>query len=223
MSNDYDWFLGNLSRVKNLMLIYAANKNTPKRPTIKESDILRAAVVFLHSAFEDYYRATITNLLVKSSNNEALKEISLLGSKHKRAGNFTLLDLCPHRSMTVDDFIGSSIKQHMKKVSFNDYTDIAYWAKVVGIDLSTISEQSIIIAMVKRRHQIVHELDSNKNLGRGNHRSCPIGLQVVESWYEATENLVKVIDAEYERQIIAPSVPAQPGRPSSPCPPAQAD
>ena len=54
MSGQLEKFNQNIARVDNLCNIFEAVKVSPKRPTVKEGDVLRAAVVFLHSALENY-------------------------------------------------------------------------------------------------------------------------------------------------------------------------
>ena len=54
MSNHFDRFDQNIARVDNLCNLFETVKESKKRPTVKEGDILRAAVVFLHSALENY-------------------------------------------------------------------------------------------------------------------------------------------------------------------------
>ena len=62
MSSHLDRFDQNIARVDNLCNLFETVKESKKRPTVKEGDILRAAVVFLHSALENYLRSTIAYL-----------------------------------------------------------------------------------------------------------------------------------------------------------------
>lgn len=63
MSTHLDRFDRNIQRVDNLCNIFQIVKETSNRPTVKEADVLRAAVVFLHSALEDYLRGVLTEYL----------------------------------------------------------------------------------------------------------------------------------------------------------------
>ena len=63
MSSHLDKFNLNIARVDNLCNLFKTVKESKKRPTVKEGDILRAAVVFLHSALEIYLRCIIAEWL----------------------------------------------------------------------------------------------------------------------------------------------------------------
>ena len=76
MSTHLERFNRNIQRVDNLCHLFEVIKNTPNRPTVKEADILRAAVVFLHSAMEDYVRGVLTEHL-PANDNRNLDNIGL--------------------------------------------------------------------------------------------------------------------------------------------------
>ena len=77
MSSHLDRFDQNIARVDNLCNLFETVKESKKRPTVKEGDILRAAVVFLHSALENYLRSTIAEWLPKKGDKKAIDGISL--------------------------------------------------------------------------------------------------------------------------------------------------
>ena len=85
----------------------------------------------------------------------------------------------------------------MSRVSFNDYTDICAWLNKIQINLSEYKEQELINNMIKRRHKIVHETDSNQMSGPGNHFATSINMGTVKAWEKATISLVN----EVEKQI----------------------
>ena len=72
MSIHLDRFNRNLARVDSLCGLFEQTKQSTHRATVKEADILRAAVVFLHSALEDYLRGVITEWLPQKGSTEAL-------------------------------------------------------------------------------------------------------------------------------------------------------
>ncbi len=196
MSRHFDRFRRNMQRVENLNKLYGKAKESPKRPTVVEADVLRASIVFMHSSFEEYYRAVIIDRLPLSTDVEALKGICLLNSNQIRAERFTLAELKPFCEKTVSTLISDSVRHHMGTKSFSNYTEICSWSRKINIDLDTFSKANEIDAMIKRRHKIVHEADLNYNSGRGHHRATPINLTKVQEWAEAVTELVSMIDQQ---------------------------
>ena len=86
----------NIVRVNNLISVFSTNKKSPKRHSVAEADVLRAAVVFLHAAFEDYLRDVLVQLLPIYGGNE-LSNIALLGNAG-RTEKFTIANLCEYSS-----------------------------------------------------------------------------------------------------------------------------
>ena len=196
MSNHFDRFDQNIARVDNLCNLFETVKESKNRPTVKEGDILRAAVVFLHSALENYLRSVIAEWLPKKGDKRAIDGISLPTSE-SRAEKFMLGALLDFSEQKVSDLISAAVQKHMLRISFNDYTDICSWLKKIEIGLSAFKEQELINNMIKRRHKIVHETDANQKGGQGNHYATSINMQTVKAWENATINLVN----EVEKQI----------------------
>ena len=97
MSQHYEQYLHNIDRVNNLVELFAVAKDSTHRPTIKEADILRAAVVFLHSAFENYFRDIIISSMIKLSDNEIIKNVPFFDCVNPRLTNFNLSQLIPYK------------------------------------------------------------------------------------------------------------------------------
>lgn len=195
MSEHLVRFDRNIRRVDNLCTLFERAKESPRRPSITEADILRAAVVFLHSSFEDYFRGVLSQWLPIKGDEKALDKISLLNSEN-RAEKFPLGTLKAFEDMTVAELISKSIQQHMQRVSFNNMTDICTWGKKIGLDFDEFSEKELVNNMIGRRHKIVHEADANQSSGKGNHQAASINITTVRAWESATINLVSVIDAQ---------------------------
>ena len=197
MSIFLDRFDQNVARVDNLCNLFEAVKESKKRPTVKEGDILRAAVVFLHSALENYLRSVIAEWLPKKGDKKAIDGISLPTSEN-RPEKFMLGTLLTFSDRMVSELISDAVQKHMSRVSFNDYTDICSWLDKIQIDLSGFKESDLVNNMIKRRHKIVHETDANQKNGSGNHYATPINLQTVKAWENATVSLIN----EIEKQIV---------------------
>lgn len=197
MSSHLDKFNLNIARVDNLCNLFKTVKESKKRPTVKEGDILRAAVVFLHSALENYLRSIIAEWLPKKGDKKAIDGIALPTSEN-RAEKFYLGALLEFSDEKISDLISEAVQKHMSRVSFNDYTDICSWLKKIQIDLPDYNDQELINNMIKRRHKIVHETDANQKLGQGNHYAASINLRTVKAWEKASVGLVD----EVQKQIV---------------------
>lgn len=195
MSEHLERFNRNLERVDNLCVLFERTKQSTRRVTVKEADILRAAVVFLHSALEDYLRGVITEWLPYKGDAKALDKIALSGTEG-RAEKFGLGSLLNHKDKKITDLLSESVEQQMRKVSFNDFTDISHWTEKIELNLKEYKSQETITTMITRRHKIVHEADANKNSGSGNHYAAPISLKTVQAWEKAVIELVNLIESQ---------------------------
>lgn len=195
MSQYIEKFNGNIARVDNLNSLFEHIKKTKKRPTVKEADILRASVVFLHSALEDYLRAILSERIPMVEKAKILDGISLPDNEG-RAEKFTLGNLLPYRDQTIDSLIRESVTLHMKKVSFNDTNDICMWLKKIDLEVSGFTQFDKLGTMINRRHKIVHEADTNPQPGRGYHRATAINLGTVKAWRDAVVSFVSYIDEQ---------------------------
>ena len=195
MGVHFDRFDRNIQRVDNLCSIFEVVKATPNRPTVKEADILRAAVVFLHSAMEDYLRGILAERLPEHDTKN-LENIGLYQTDG-RAGKFSLGMLKPHSELTVSELIQKSIDQQMSYTSFNDTNDISGWLARVGISASSPDvDLAQLNTTIKRRHKIVHEMDANQQSGRGNHIAASLNLPTVKAWEENVIAFVNLIESQ---------------------------
>ncbi len=195
MSTHLDRFNRNIQRVDNLCGIFEVVKATPNRPTVKEADVLRAAVVFLHSAMEDYLRGVLTEYLPERDTKN-LEGIALYQNEG-RAAKFSLGTLKPHSELTVSELIKKSIEEQMNHTSFNDTTDIFGWMSRIGITTnSTDVDLAQLNTTIKRRHKIVHEVDANQQSGRGYHNAASINLQTVKAWESNVICFVNLIESQ---------------------------
>ena len=195
MSEQLIRFNRNIARVDNLCELFVQVKETQKRPTVKEGDILRAAVVFLHSALEDYLRGILVEWLPTKGTKKAIDGISLYTSEN-RAEKFFLGTLLDFSDMKVSELISKSVQLHMTRVSFNDVAEVASWLDKIGLSLKEFHEQELINNMIKRRHKIVHETDANQKSGQGNHYAASINVPTVKAWESAVIKLVNEIESQ---------------------------
>lgn len=180
-------FLGNLERVKGLVALYEDVAGSGRgRASVRESDILRAAVVLLHAALEDLLRSAAESKLPSAAAG-VLAKIPLVGSDRKTT--FTLGELSAHRGSDVDEVIRKSVISHLGRESYNNVSDIVNLMEELGLDKSLVKPYAARLAsLMSRRHLIAHRADRNEQTGRGHHRAVSIGKPTVEGW-------IAVVDA----------------------------
>lgn len=194
IKNDFDL---NVKRVRNLCLIYEVIKN--EQLTSKEilnTDILRSAVVMLHSSFEEYYRSILFNLLTSDYDVETIEKIQNLNGKRQQ--KIELSDLIKYQQKTIDEYICSIISEQIDKASFSNYSKICNWAKIANIDLKNFKKVEQINNMAERRHKIVHFADMSSN--DKTNRTKQIKLEVIEKWIDTVCELIEMIDDEIRKR-----------------------
>lgn len=190
----------NIERVRSLRKMYNSLKNDEikERKEYKFTDILRSAVVLLHSSFEEYYRSVLGYVLPKICTEDDLKNMSFVGSAGNHKDKITLGGLINFRDKTVDQLITESIQESLSFTSFNNYQDIVSWSKKIKIDLSTFNDQEKLNKLIQRRHKIVHEADNAKN--DDTYALTPIKENSVEDWIGVVCNLVDIINSEIQKE-----------------------
>ena len=189
----------NIERVKSLCSLY----NYLKSEEIKEgkdhkfTDVLRSAVVCLHSSFEEYYRSVLRDLMPSMCTQEDLCKIQFITKDGKHVEKIAVNNLYQYKGKTVDDVIADFISETFDTTSFNSYSDIMAWAQKIKVDLSGFRSQAEIEKMINRRHKIVHEADNKKmNNCRNEYSLTPILENTVVEWVAVVQDLVNIIDAQ---------------------------
>ncbi len=177
----------NLVRAENLLRLHDALAGHPSLDPILLDDLLRAAVVFCHATLEDLLRS-IAIIRLPRGTGEALRSVPLAGSSGSRAEKFTLDELLPHRGGKVDDLIVDSVREQLSRRTFNNIYDIQQLLKTqLGLDTATLEPHfSRLAAMIKRRHQIVHEADLS-HVAVEPSTVITIDRGTVQAWLSATE------------------------------------
>lgn len=193
-SNYFIAFDTNLKRVDSLIAIYDAisDKNTEK---MRATDVLRAAVVFLHASQEDYYRSVLSDWLIVKAEPKVLKDVALANSPG-RAQKITLQDLLPFAEQTVEEVLRESVRQAMSNTSFNRYSEICTWFRAIGVSLDRFKDQGRIEKLISRRHRIVHEVDLSNRENNGSKKTASLDKRTVLSWRKAVIELLTLIDEQ---------------------------
>lgn len=180
----------NLDRVRAIVDAYE-RLGTPGsgRTSVRQTDLLRAAVVFLHAALEDVLRSTAEERLPYAS-PDALEGIPLPApGPPKPQVKFTLKELAAYRGEQVCSVIRHSVAAYLRYSNYNNTTEVANLLIQLGV--TEADKQRFldlygggISSMMSRRHLIVHRADRNPVVGRGQHPAASIRRETVLHWVD---------------------------------------
>lgn len=189
-------FRFNLARVHALVAIYQERAGTGSgRRDVPTTDLLRAAVVFLHATMEDVLRSMLAWRWPQTDAREQLKDIGVLVGGELQP-KLTLADLLAHRGSSVDDVIRASIVAHLEKSNFNHLGEVKGALTRSGLDTALVTPyERPLAAMMARRHLIVHRADRHDTGGFGHHAAASLGQPTIGSWIAAVEALCGAIVA----------------------------
>lgn len=177
-------FTRNMDRARSLMATYSyLTQPGQGRRSVKAADSLRASVVFLHSALEEFIRnAFLWRLPLAES--DALDGIPLKGiSPTYRPQPFLLGKLAPFRGLFVENVLRESIEAYVDHMNISSVNEVARCLQMIGLKSDDYASHFALLAeMISRRHQIVHQMDRNKAHGTGHQRAASISLARVEAW-----------------------------------------
>ncbi len=199
MSTHKDIFDRNIDRVKSLCALYNSlkTKEVKEGKDYKFTDVLRSAVVCLHSSFEEYFRSVLRDTMPSVCTQEDLAKIPFVSKDGRHYDKISVGSLLQYKGKSVDSIISGFIGETLDTTSFNNYSDIVNWSQRIKVDLSGFSAQEKIERMIKRRHRIVHEADNNKAGKENNTYSLtPIQESTVVEWIAAVQELVTIIDTQ---------------------------
>ncbi|MFC5578054.1 hypothetical protein ACFPOA_08545 [Lysobacter niabensis] len=184
-------FRSNIARANNLVAIYRIQGGGPRRGRrpVHSSDILRAAVVFVHAALEESFRAIYLWKTPHASEN-VLNSVPLIGCS--RNEKFSLGRLAPYRNKTIQELIAMSVNDQAQMLSVNNASDIANLIQQFGLR-SQDYDPTPIIPMIQRRHHIVHQTDRSENRGVGHQAVRSLSYGTVQAWISAVSDFVEAI------------------------------
>lgn len=183
-----DEFRQNLHRVQNLANVYdqIARGGSGRQP-VETQDILRAAVVFLHATLEDLLRELLRQRLPEASLDTWREELTDIPLPGKRKGTtFNLHHLAYHRGATVDDVLSQSVDSYLDESNFNNISEIKEALRRLEVDVTLVDPHRAYLGpLMARRHQIVHQLDSNRTQGgSGFHVAKSLSRDTVGRWHD---------------------------------------
>jgi len=183
-------FEKNFKRIRNLLALYDSLKGN-RNISYSKTDILRAAVVLTHSAFEDFLRSVLRWKL-PNADNDFFKNIGLPRDKDgKNKLKFELSDVAEFRKMSIDELIKQSVNEYLNRVSFNNVNEICSQLQKINIDAQDFDSYfSLLEQMISRRHKIVHQSDRKDDLDFTNRKVNTISLNQVKNWVDNVDDFV---------------------------------
>lgn len=158
-------FAVNLSRVSNL--IAASERLVAQNIGDVEpaNDVLRAAVVFLHSSLEEIIRNLYLHRL-PSAGAESLNRVPFAAHEPShRPKNIQLGDLLEYQGLFVENVIRESINQYVNTLNINNSNQLVDCLKLAGVPHEPLRQFfEPLDSLMKRRHQIVHQMDRTNEL-----------------------------------------------------------
>lgn len=182
----------NISRVENLIQLYEKLFTNNIGNESEQNDILRSAVVFLHSTIEELVRNLFIEKMPKQD-RKTLDEIpfSIHITSHRSKG--ILLGELAHeyRGHFLDNIVLDSINAYVNSMNLNDITQLVCQLEKVKIDISGIKEiYPNLNSLMKRRHQIVHQMDRSNSLDPDTAPINSISVDEVKAWRKSTKKLI---------------------------------
>ena len=189
-------FHANLERVRALVGVYQERAGTGSgRRAVETTDLLRAAVVFLHASMEDVLRSALAWKWPLATARDQLEDVAVLVGADRR-DKIRLADLIDHRGSSVDDVIRMSVEAHLERSNFNNLGEVKKALSRSGLDPGLVDPfERQLAAMMARRHQIVHRADRNDGAGSGQHAAASLGRGTVASWMDAVDGLCSAVVA----------------------------
>lgn len=183
-------FEQNIMRVENLISLYGPPRRGRRK--VKDTDILRAALVLLHASMEDFLRYLLISK-INTFSSDTLNNYSLPGQQKRGASKFSLGELASYRGKSVEELIVLSVTDYLEKyTSFNNLGEVKKALIQCGIDEEIVDSHNFgnLPDMIERRHNMVHRADRNENVGgQGNHQVKSIGAKSLINYVEAVKAL----------------------------------
>lgn len=188
-----DRFALNIARVRNLVTIYEttlAGAGQGRR-SHQKTDVLRAAVVLLHSSVEDVLRS-LAYWKLPCATVEVLAQFPLVGNGP--AMKFNLGALAAHRGKSVDDVIKASVDSYLERSNYNNTIEVSSFLTQIGLNVAAVNHTyPLLDDLMKRRHQIVHRADKDEAGGQGNHKVRSLSPAPVKNWVANVEVFVAAV------------------------------
>lgn len=179
-------FKQNLNRINNLMSAYRELDANDIGDIQVRKDVLRACVVLMHSTLEEVIRNLYLYRLPKVDSKQ-LNKITFVGhTSSNRPSNILLGELLQYRDKLVSNVILASIESHVDTMNINSALQLAQCLEMAEIPVDTHNKYfAELESLMKRRHQIVHQMDRSDRLDPLSMNIENIGITKVNKWKSA--------------------------------------
>lgn len=186
----------NLKRVQSLLQLFNEIESNGG-PT--KTDLLRAAVVFLHATLEDVLRTGLDLRLPHASAEHLAMLDFAVGDVLKE--KITVSQLAKHRGKTVDQLLKERINAYLERSNFNNVAEVNTALERMAVGKSALDpHKEALAAMMIRRHWIVHRADHNENAaGSRRQRTRQIGASTVATWKDTVAAFCTTLLDELEQ------------------------
>lgn len=191
----------NLSRVNSLLGLFEKSSQVNLGSDDERSELLRAVVVFLHSSVEEVVRNLFVDRLPYAP-TETLNELtySAYGPTNKSKGAMLGDLLLHHGGRLVENVIIDAINAHIDRLNINNSEQLVAQLQKVKIDAEPLRPLlGKLDQLMRRRHQIVHQMDREDTLDPNTRPISPIDRDSVRTWADSVEKF----HAEIIRQAKA--------------------
>lgn len=193
--------IDNLSRAKSLVDLFERTSDNSIGSDDERSELLRAAVVFMHSSIEEIVRNLFVSRLPNAS-KDILNGLAYSAYPSNDRKNGVLLGdlLHNHAGRLVENVIFDAINSHVDRLNINNSDQLVAQLKKVQIDtvpLTHLLEK--LNLLMKRRHQIVHQMDREDALDPDTRPISAITSRTVNEWFASV--------AEFHAEIIRQAEP----------------
>ena len=205
-------FRENQRRVENLISAAKDLSVGPPAQIELSQDVLRAAVVFLHSSLEEIVRNLYVQRLPNVQNRESLNRIPLLTDPPNiRPTQVLLGQLAQFRGQFVENVIVRSIEAYVSSFNLNNTTQLAQSLQLLEIEVVKLEEYfPELNRLMARRHQIVHQMDRTNEFDPLTVPLSPIDVISVSRWKLTLEEFASALFALYSDQPSSPASSSTP-------------
>lgn len=186
-------FADNIGRVENLLQLYDQVSEASLGTAEINTDLLRACVVFLHAALEEIIR----NLHVSRIDIIEPAALSIMPFPNQNDGRSTKISLGELKAFEgklVENVIWESVVQFTNRSNLNSSTDLSSALERVKISKDPfVALLPVLDAMMKRRHQIVHQMDRSDVLDPDTAPITSIDQNMVTEWRGAVRTFFDIL------------------------------
>ncbi|HWB78869.1 MAG TPA: hypothetical protein VG755_28100 [Nannocystaceae bacterium] len=193
-----DRLCSNLSRVDSLVAAYEQRISARAgRSSVVDTDLLRAAVVFLHATLEDLVRSMLAARWLHATSPELFDRVRFVLPGDRRPEKLGVGDLALHlRDKTAVEIVADAVEGHLAHSNIGNIDDLVLALRRAGIGYEFLPlHAGELYGLMQRRHWIVHRADRNERSGPGHHAARSLRLTEVRRWRAHVEAICRTIIA----------------------------